>query len=112
MTSNKYEINNQTFAVWQNKKGYPCITVREGQKEKAYLLHRLVYETEIGPIPAGCDIHHVDGDKSNWTPDNLKAMDRDAHRELHRRARSTEEDNKAGSKVVKNLNQKHPEKRS
>ena len=66
-------------------------------------------ETVIGPIPDGHDIHHVDGDKSNWTPDNLKAMDRQAHRELHRQARSTEEDNKAGNKKVKNPNPKRPE---
>ncbi len=105
----KFEINNQSYDIWQNKKGYPCISVREGKKDKAYLLHRIVYETQNGPIPDGHDIHHVDGDKGNWSPGNLKAMDREAHRELHRQSRSTKKDNKAGMNMVRNTNQKHPE---
>ncbi len=105
----KYEIGNQAFDVWTNQKGYPCITVNQNGKDRAFLLHKIIYEATNGPVPDGHEIHHVDGNKANWSPDNLKAMNKQAHRELHRQARSTREDNKAGSKPVKNPNQKHPE---
>lgn len=107
--TNKYEINNQSLDIWTNQKGYPCVTIKHHGKDRAFLLHKLVYETANGPVPDGHEIHHVDGDRGNWSLGNLKVMDKQAHRELHRQARSTEKDNKAGTEKVKNPNQKHPE---
>ena len=39
-------------------------------------LHRLLYETFIGPIPAGYDVDHVDNDSQNNRLDNLRAVSR------------------------------------
>lgn len=37
---------------------------------------RLVYEQNFGPIPKGYVIIHLDGNKDNDSPDNLKAISR------------------------------------
>lgn len=34
-------------------------------KVKTYLLHRLIYEAFIGPIPEGKQINHIDEDRTN-----------------------------------------------
>lgn len=46
-------------------------------------LHREVYKREIGPIPAGYDVHHIDHDPDNNTPDNLECMPRGDHQSYH-----------------------------
>lgn len=46
------------------------------------LLHRAVYESEIGPIPDGWHVHHRDRDTSNNAADNLLALDPREHRSI------------------------------
>ena len=46
-------------------------------------LHRAVYEFHHGPIPKGCAIHHVDGNRSNNDLGNLVLMDRRKHQSHH-----------------------------
>jgi HNH endonuclease len=41
-------------------------------------------------VPPGHELHHVDGNKANWNLDNLMALERKAHQELHRQNRSTD----------------------
>ena len=48
------------------------------------LLHRSVYRAYYGDIPKGCDVHHKDEDKTNWSPDNLEALPRSDHVKRHR----------------------------
>lgn len=38
------------------------------------LLHRLVYEMFVGPIPEGFQVHHIDGNKQNNRLDNLMVV--------------------------------------
>lgn len=45
-------------------------------------LHREVYKREIGPIPPGFHVHHIDGDASNNEPDNLKAITPEEHLQI------------------------------
>lgn len=45
-------------------------------------LHREVYRREVGPIPPGYEIHHLDSDTGNNTPSNLVALTRAEHRAL------------------------------
>lgn len=54
-------------------------------------LHRYVWEQEVGAIPPGCHIHHLDGDKSHNTIDNLALITASGHQRLHGR----EEERKA-----------------
>lgn len=66
-----------------NRGGYLEITQsRKGNDGK--LLHRLIYEHEYGDIPKGYQIHHVDGDKLNNYPLNLKAVTPYEHQLIHR----------------------------
>ena len=39
-----------------------------------YSIHRLVYETFIGPIPQGMKIDHIDGNRSNNNLNNLRLV--------------------------------------
>ena len=43
------------------------------------LMHRFVYENEIGPIPKGYDIHHIDEDKANNKIENLECLSKSDH---------------------------------
>lgn len=53
---------------------------------KTFLVHRLVVEAFRGPIPDGCEVHHVDGDKKNNALWNLAIVDRDSHIDLTKHA--------------------------
>ena len=46
-------------------------------------LHRAVYSSVNGAIPAGYDIHHIDGNKANNEPENLELLERHAHKVKH-----------------------------
>lgn len=46
-------------------------------------LHREVYKHEVGPIPDGWDIHHIDRDPASNGVANLVAMPVDEHHRLH-----------------------------
>ena len=38
------------------------------------LCHHLVYETFVGPRTKGLEIDHINGDKMNWSLDNLQEV--------------------------------------
>ena len=95
--NNEFVLNGKSYPVWKNKKGYACITVVEGGKEKAYLLHRFVWERANGPVPDGHELHHLDHDRSNWSLSNLMPLDRQTHQDIHRKPRSTVIKNKPGT---------------
>lgn len=46
-------------------------------------LHRYVYQCEVGEIPNGYEIHHIDLDKDNNVVSNLQLLSRSEHRKLH-----------------------------
>ena len=66
--------------VYQRNDGYYQISSGE---HKGSLLHRLIYEDEYGPIPAGFCVHHKDGDKANNAPNNLILLSKSHHHSLH-----------------------------
>lgn len=55
-----------------NKNGYIEHTLYPAKKHMH--LHRFVYELENGPIPAGLQIDHIDGNKSNNFLCNLRVV--------------------------------------
>lgn len=55
------------------------------RKRVSHLLHRLVYENFIGEIPAGFEVHHIDGNKQNNAVTNLEALKKDAHNSITRK---------------------------
>lgn len=46
-------------------------------------LHRYVWEREVGAIPAGYQVHHIDGNKANNDIENLAIMTSTGHQRLH-----------------------------
>lgn len=55
-----------------NSKGYLRRLIRRGGKLHRFLVHRLVVEAFVGPIPAGKQINHIDGVKANNACWNLE----------------------------------------
>lgn len=52
---------------------YPMASFsRPGQKKADKLVHRLIIETFVGPIPEGKDVCHYDGDRQNPVLSNLR----------------------------------------
>lgn len=60
-------------------KGYGMVRTPTGRK----LLHRHVYETKVGPIPPGRQIHHTCGNKRCINPAHLVALSPGEHRTVH-----------------------------
>ncbi len=56
--------------------GYVAVTLQEDRVSVGRLVHRLVAEAFHGPIPAGQEVNHIDGVKTNNRPSNLEYVTR------------------------------------
>lgn len=56
--------------------GYVSVTIQEDHVSVPRLAHRLVAEAFIGPVPAGQEVNHIDGIKTNNRPSNLEYVTR------------------------------------
>ena len=54
--------------------GYIHVVLSKDNKQKMFLVHRLVYEAFNGKIPEGMQVNHIDEDKSNNSIENLNVM--------------------------------------
>lgn len=54
----------------QDRNGYK----RFQYENRVYSIHRLVYETFVGPIPEGMKVDHIDGNRSNNALSNLRLV--------------------------------------
>ena len=52
---------------------------RATKRDKHISLHRYKYEKEVGKIPKGYDVHHIDGDRQNNNTDNLECLSKSDH---------------------------------
>lgn len=69
--------NNDRFSVVLSKNG----------KIKSKLVHRLVYETFVGEIPEGYDVHHINHNHRDNRVENLQLVEKTQHNELHKEDR-------------------------
>lgn len=82
LDTNKLPIENEWGRFIINSGGYYQNTSYDSPYYGKYL-HRLIWSKNHGVIPDGCDIHHVDEDKTNNDPQNLVLIERSFHRHLH-----------------------------
>lgn len=52
---------------------------RSTRRDKHIALHRYKYEKEVGKIPNGYEIHHIDGKKDNNDIKNLECLSKSEH---------------------------------
>lgn len=74
--------------VTRDAHGYPVYTRSKANGENAGKhVHRVVAELTIGrPILPGEHVHHIDFDKTNNAPSNLRVMSARDHHQLHAKA--------------------------
>lgn len=68
------KITGKTLAQFNDKNGYKLATMASlgWTKNGQVRVHRLVALCFIGPCPAGREVNHIDGDKTNNHIDNLE----------------------------------------
>jgi len=77
-------VNFRPYQIYDNKKftlrnnGYYSLTTND-----RCLMHRYVYEKEIGKIPNKFDIHHIDQNKSNNKINNLECICKKEHARIY-----------------------------
>lgn len=54
--------------------GYYRVCLCKDNNKKILSIHRLVWETYVGPVPAGKQIDHIDRDKTNNSLSNLRLV--------------------------------------
>lgn len=65
--------------------GYPSVSVSVNGKTKTEYVHRLIVERRLGrKLRSGEVVHHKDGNKLNFFPNNLEVVDsRCGHVKMH-----------------------------
>lgn len=96
--------NNITSNNKPTQNGY--IRLRKNGQRK--YLHVLIYEQSHGPLPKGYQIHHIDHDKLNNSPENLIPVTPLQHRRLHAGFSINPDDNSQWLKTCPNCNQTLP----
>lgn len=67
---NKNEDKLMQRPIVVHPNGYLMVNTKIGKR----YVHRIIYETFVGPIPAGYEIDHVDTHKDNNSLSNLKCV--------------------------------------
>ena len=81
------KIQPLPFIIYDNRKWTISKTTgyyRCTKSRKVHLsLHRYVWEKEVGKIPDGYDIHHIDNNKQNNNISNLECLPKSEHTRLY-----------------------------
>jgi len=75
----KTEMFFEGYKVYLTNGGYPTITV-DGERVS---IHRLVMERKLGRSLEGLDVHHINGNRLDWSEDNLLVLTPKEHDLLH-----------------------------
>ena len=65
---------NKQLAGSIQSKGYKQIFTFKDGKHKAYMVHRLIWETFMGPIPDGLEIDHINRNRTDNRLENLRVV--------------------------------------
>lgn len=77
------EYTGKSVSYFINSSGYPQLTLFDKGIVCKPLLHRVIYETFIGPIPQGYEVHHKDENPLNFLLDNLELLNKQEHTRQH-----------------------------
>lgn len=86
LTQRSYRGQRRPLAAQPSKDGYLRVKPTVNGKERWMSVHRLVAEAYHGPCPEGMQCRHLDGDKTNNRPENLRwgtAVENAADRKVH-----------------------------
>lgn len=78
----KRKVRGRLLSVKNSKGWYLTIRLKNDRGVKSFRIHRLVYETFIGCIEKGYEIHHLDGNCQNNCVDNLRMVSKSEHTKL------------------------------
>ncbi len=70
---------------WKGGEFFDGYTLYVSENGRRYIKSHRVWceENQIGCVPIGCEIHHIDLNPLNNEPDNLILLDNQTHRKLH-----------------------------
>lgn len=71
-----YRTKDRLLAIASLPKGYRFVSLYDESGDRQHYVHRLVAGAFIGPCPAGHEVNHIDGDKSNNCVENLEYVTR------------------------------------
>lgn len=83
MTGKTVEFNGEIYIRNPKSRYYFKHTTRNADRCGAKQLHRAVWEYYNGTIPAGWQVHHIDGDIDNNDISNLECLPRSEHLARH-----------------------------
>lgn len=63
-----------------NRDGYGIFDMKSGSR----LVHRIMYEAPVGPIPPGHEAHHTCPNRHCANPEHVRIIVKKEHRPLHR----------------------------
>jgi hypothetical protein len=66
--------NTRILKLKTESNGYLRVCLSKNNKKQSYGVHRLVYETFVGPIPEGMQVNHINEDKTDNRVSNLNLM--------------------------------------
>tara|TARA_R110000822_G_scaffold151027_5_gene290115 strand:- start:338 stop:799 length:462 start_codon:yes stop_codon:yes gene_type:complete len=72
--SSRLKSTDGKLSVRRNSAGYHQVVLYSNKKSHQVLVHRLMWETLVGPIPKGMTIDHIDQDYKNNQLQNLQLM--------------------------------------
>lgn len=82
---NEYQIVDGIYFYKESNSGYYLGNVEIPGRKRRYpmRIHHYVWQKYNGPIPEGCHVHHIDGNKDNNDISNLELMTVHDHTSYH-----------------------------
>ena len=69
-------VTGRVLRTTKQNAGYLMVGLWQANRASNHLVHRLVVEAFVGPIPEGHEVNHLDGDKTNNVLSNLEVVTR------------------------------------
>lgn len=98
----KYVNDRYTFGN-KSDSGYMTVTLSYNKNKVFKRMHRLVWETFVGQIPEGYDVHHINGNKLDNRLENLELLSDYDHCIEHYKDKKEKINKAAAKKLSKSI---------